>query len=547
VATDAPRWGDSVVRSTVRGHPTLVYEHRVRSVGAILREGRRWDGRDYIVHGERRVSFADIEAAVRRAVPVLAGRGVGSGDRVAIFAANCPEWAVAFFAALELGAIVVPCNGWWSQEEVAHACALTAPALVVADARRAERLPDGYHVMLVDELAAGSGTGLATDLGEAGTVPAGTDEGGPVEEDEDRPAVILFTSGTTGFSKGATLSHRSIVANVQNLLVISRRLPHQISDDHPASVTLTSLPLFHVGAIQLLLVPLVSGARLIFPEGKFDAGDFLRLIETERVNSWGAVPTMVERVLAHPDVATRDLTSLRSVVLGGSPVSTDLLERISTAFPNARRGVGQVYGLSESGGVISSGVAKDLVGHEGSAGRLVPVAEVRIDEPDAQGNGEILARSPAVMDGYWGLPDDPMLGPDGWLRTGDLGRLDDEGFLYVTGRKKDLIIRGGENIAPARIEACLLEHPSVHEAAVVGLPHREFGEEVGAIVSFAPGASTTAEELEAFIRPKLAHFELPAHWWLRAEELPKNDAGKIVKYRLKEEWAARLAESQAAS
>jgi long-chain acyl-CoA synthetase len=524
---EAPRWGDSVVRTKVRGNPILVYERRVHSVGAFLREGRRWHDREFIVQGRRRVTFGDHETAVRRAASLFAARGIGAGDRVAIFAANSPEWPIAFFGALELGAIAVPCNGWWSESEVAHACQLVSPALIVADVRRSGRLPARSQVLPVDELR--------------GAVESHSSYPSPPEPaiDENQPAVILFTSGTTGFPKGATLSHRSIIANVHSLLVVSRRLPHQLADDHPVSVTLTSLPLFHIGAIQLLLLPFVTGAKLVFPEGKFDAGEALRLIEVERVNVWGAVPTMVERVLAHPDLAARDVSSVRTVILGGSPVSTNLLERVSAGFPNATRGVGQVYGLSEAGGVLSTGVAKELTTHKGSAGRIVPVAEIRIDEPDAQGIGEILARSPAVMDGYWGQAGDPILGADGWLRTGDLGRVDDDGFLYVTGRKKDMIIRGGENIAPAHIEACLLEHPDVREAAVVGLPHRELGEEVGAIVSLAPGARTIAGDLEAFLRPKLAHFEVPARWWLRDDDLPKNESGKLLKYQLREEWASR--------
>jgi long-chain acyl-CoA synthetase len=481
------------------------------------------------------MTFFDHEAAVGRVTAHLAGLGIGVGDRVAILAANCPEWVVTFFATLELGAIAVPCNGWWSEEEVAHACTIAGPAVIVADAPRADRLPVGSRVVLMDDLRrSANGDGPTEGVPDAA-----------IAEDEDRPAVILFTSGTTGFAKGVTLSHRAVVANVQNLLVVSRRLPHQLLDDHPASVTLTGLPFFHIGAIQMLLRPFMSGARLVFPEGKFDAGEVLRLMETERVNSWAAVPTMVERVLAHPDLATRDVTSVRGIVLGGAPVSTELLERLSEAFPNAARGVGQVYGLSEAGGVISSGVAKDLANHRGSSGRVVPVAEVQIADPDDQGVGEILARSPAVMDGYWGDAEDPVLTPEGWLRTGDLGWIDDEGFLYVTGRKKDMIIRGGENIAPSRIESCLLECPGVREAAIVGLAHRELGEEVGAIVVLEASVKTSAEDLEAFVRPNLAHFEVPARWWLRSDELPKNDAGKILKYRLREEWAARLAAARA--
>lgn len=518
-----PRWGATVIRATVQGHPTLVYEDRPHSVGAFLEESLRWGEREFIVQGSRRVTFADHEAAVRRAAAEMAARGVRAGDRVGIFAPNSPEWPVAFFAALELGAIAVPCNGWWSQPEVAHACTLTRPALIVADVRRAEQLPTGTPFILTDELRGIADDGLPQDNPPAPSIT------------EDQPAVILFTSGTTGMPKGATLSHRSIIANVQSLLVMTRRLPHQLPDDHPVSVTLTSLPLFHIGAIQLLLLPYITGAKLVFPEGKFDAAEVLRLIEAERVNVWGAVPTMVERALAHPDLATRDVSSVRTVGLGGSVVSPRLLERAAAAFPNAVRGASQVYGLSEAGGVLASGAPKDLATHKGSVGRVVPVAEIRIDEPNSEGIGEILARTPALMDGYWGQPADPTITADGWLRTGDLGLLDADGFLYVTGRKKDLIIRGGENVAPAHIEACLLEHPDVREAAVVGLPHPDLGEQVGAVVSLVAGSSTTAEDLAAFLQPKLARFELPARWWLR-DELPKNDAGKVVKYRLRDDW-----------
>ena len=237
----------------------------------------------------------------------------------------------------------------------------------------------------------------------------------------------------------------------------------EIAADHRSSITLTNLPLFHIGAIQLLLLPFVVRRGAGVSGGSFDgtAGEVLGLIEAERVTTWSAVPTMVERVLVHPELHTRDTTSLRTVVMGGGVVPPGLLDRVAQAFPTASRGVGQSYGLSEAGGVLSTGVAKDLRerGPE-CVGRIVPVAEIEIDQPDVTGVGEILARSPAVMDEYWGVPDDPVaLAPDGWLHTGDLGRVDDDGFLYVTGRSKDMIIRGGENIAPAHIEACLLSHP----------------------------------------------------------------------------------------
>jgi long-chain acyl-CoA synthetase len=524
---DTVRWGERVVQGSVRGNPTLLYEPRVRSVGAILREGRRWADRDFIVQGERRVTFAEHERAVARLARQLAARGIGVGDRVALFAPNSPEWSATFFAVLEVGAIVVPCNSWWSADEVAHACTMTEPSVVIADERRAERLPSERPVVSLEEIS----TAFAAQGGEDDLDTASV----RVDEDENRAGIILFTSGTTGFPKGATLTHRSLVANVQSLLLMSGRLPHQIPDDLPPSVTFASLPLFHIGAIQVLLLSFVSGTRLVFPAARFDAGEVVDAIEQEGVTMWSAVPTMVERVLAHPELEHRDVSSLRTVVLGGAPVSANLLERVSQAFPNAKRNVGQAYGLSEAGGVLTTAIAKS--GRAGSAGRVVPVAEIRIDEPDEHGIGEIVARSPAVMDGYWGLPDDPILTSDGWLHSGDLGRLDDDGFLTVTGRLKDMIIRGGENIAPAHIETYLLEHPDVREVAVIGLPHPDLGEEVAAVVALAPDANVTTEELSAFVRGRLAHFEVPSRWWVHDGELPKNDTGKILKRTLREQWS----------
>jgi long-chain acyl-CoA synthetase len=530
---DRPGWGNTVIRTSMGSQPCLMYEHRPRSIGTILRESCRWRDRTFIVQGTRRLTFAEHESAVRSVAESLASRGVGPGQRVGLMAANCPEWPVAFFATMELGAIAVPLNSWWSESEVEHACHLVEPGIVVADAKRTQRLPTGTNVMPIEEFG---------ELVRAGA-QTGSDwhPARPGEEDENRSAVILFTSGTTGFPKGATLSHRSLIANLQNLLVVSGRLPHQIPDDHRPSVTLTNLPLFHIGAIQLVLLPFMVGAELVFPEGRFDPAEVLRLMEAERVTTWSAVPTMVERVLAHPDLAGRDLTSLRTVVMGGSTVPAGLLQRVADAFPSTSRRVGQSYGLSEAGGVLSTGVAKDLDGRPpGCVGRIVPVAEIRIHEPDQAGIGEIWARSPTRMDGYWGIPDDPILTAEGWLRTGDLGWQDDDGFLYVTGRSKDMIIRGGENIAPAHIEACLLQHPDVREAAVVGLPHAELGEEVGAIVSLIPGATAAAAELETFLDPQLAHFEVPARWWLRSDDLPKTDTGKIIKRKLRDEWLRQL-------
>ncbi|MBE7163194.1 MAG: acyl--CoA ligase, partial [Williamsia herbipolensis] len=358
------RWSEEVVRSTVRGHPSLVYAQRPPRITAVLNQARRWADRPFIVQGDRVVTFAEHDELVARVAARLHAEGVRRGDRVALFAANSPEWVATFFATVALDAIAVPCNGWWSAEEMAQACAQCDPTVVVCDERRAARVPSGRRIIATAELSGG-------ETVAAGVRPTGT-------ADEDDTAVVLFTAGTTDFPKGATLSHRALVANLQSLLFVSRKLPHQITDDNPASTALVGLPLFHIGAIQLILVPLMTGSRIVFLDGRFDPAVVLEQLATQRVTMFSGVPTMMERLLAHPDVERRDTSALRTVVLGGAPVDDGLLARIRAAFPNTTRGVGRTYGLTEAGGVVSTGVGRDIAERPGSSGRLAPVVEAEV-------------------------------------------------------------------------------------------------------------------------------------------------------------------------
>jgi long-chain acyl-CoA synthetase len=524
----ATQWGDTVTRGVIHGHSSLLYEARPDSVGAVLLESRRWAERPFIFHGDRVLTFADHEQVVRRVSARLRREGIGRGDRVGIYAANSPEWVSTFFGILEAGAIAVPCNGWWSSEEMEYACEVAQPSVVVADDRRTSQVPKSIRQI---------GFAALTEPGRADDDAATDAERGSELHNEDDPAVIFFTAGTTNFPKGATLSHRALIANLQSLLIVANKLPHQIPDDIRASVALVGLPLFHIGAIQLILVPLITGSQIVFLEGRFDGGEVLSLVETRGVTMFSGVPTMMERLLTHPDLATRNVTSLRTVVLGGSPVDDGLLARIATAFPSTSRGVGQTYGLTEAGGVVSTGVGGALREHAGSSGRLAPVVEVQIRHANEEGNGEIFIRSPAAMDGYWGVVGDTGVDADGWIRTGDIGHVDDDRYLYVTGRSKDMIIRGGENIAPARIEAVLRDHPAIAEVAVIGLPDDDVGELVAAVVRLSDGASASGEDLAAFAAPRLAHFELPARWIFRDGTLPTNDSGKVLKSALRSEYA----------
>jgi long-chain acyl-CoA synthetase len=531
-AVDDFTWGTEIARRE-GAPPFLSYSPRRGHVAELLLDAARWTDRTHLVQGPRRLSFADVFAAVDRAAAKFAEAGLRPGDRLLLLSPNSPEWVISLWAGLKLGAIVALGNGWWSGALVEHAVGLVQPRLVLADERRAALLPAGTDVVTVDELSAV--VNGSAPMNVPPTAPAGR---------EDDPAVIIFTAGTTGAPKPVVLAHRSVIANLHNLLVMSRRLPHQVDESRPAAVSLQSGPLFHIGGLQSLLLALLGGNTLVFLEGRFDPGQVLDLIERERITWWGAVPTMASRVLDHPSIEGRDLSSLRSVSMGGAPVQPALVARLREAFPNAGRGMSTIYGMTETGGTVAAASGKTMAEHPTTAGAALPVVELRIDSPDSAGDGEIVVRTPGQMIGYWTGSEDGGLGTDvdliddeGWVHTGDQGRLVDN-LLYVTGRIKDLIIRGGENIAPAHVESVLLRHPSVRNVAVLGLPDRDLGERVAAVVQMEPGASITEAELIEFAAPSLASYEMPAEWWLRTEELPMNDSGKTDKKVLRLDWPA---------
>jgi long-chain acyl-CoA synthetase len=520
-------WGTEIARRQDGAIPFLMYDPRRRHLAEFLEDVARWPGRTLVVQGDRRVSTEQFLGAVATLAAQLTNTGVRPGDRVLLLAPNSPEWMVTFWAAVAAGAVVVPGNGWWSAEEVAHAVALVGPELVVGDHDRLARLGPGPRRLLMSEVR--GVVERAAPRNRPPDVPSGH---------EDDPAVVVFTAGTSGLAKGAVLAHRSIIANLHNLLATSQRLPHTLPPDGQGQVSLHTFPLFHIGGIQVMCFSLLTGGTMVLLSDRFSSTTVLDLIERERVNLWGAVPTMATRVLEDPSLPDRDLSSLRSLSLGGAPVGAELVERLRVAFPNLNRGVSANYGMTEAGGSVASAAAAVMAEHPGTSGRPLPVVEVRIDRPDDDGVGEILVRSPGQMLGYWGEEDSEPIDHEGFLRTGDLGALRD-GLLSVVGRSKDVIIRGGENVAAAHVESVLRAQPAVAEAAVVGLPHPTWGEEVAAVIVVRAGQEIDVADLAAAAAGRLAYFEVPARWWVRPDALPVNAAGKVDKRTLVTQWMAR--------
>lgn len=515
-------WGREVEAEVVQGHTCRVYRHRPRFMAALLQDASRWKERTFVVEGARRLSFGSFESAVARVAAQLRERGIGHGDRVVLLAYNSLEWISAFWAVQALGGVAVLCNAWWSAQEAATALQEVKASLVVADMLPKRGLADRSDVVDMATVRAW------VDADTRVALPA------PPALAEDALAIIMFTSGTTGHPKGALMSHRGVIANLQNLLVLTGRLPDELPPDSPGTVSLLTVPLFHLAGLQVSISTLLTGGRLVLQEGRFDPGAILRLIEQERVRVWGSIPTMVSRVLEHPDLTRHDVSSLKSIPMGGAAIPPELRAKVQQSFSGVQKSVGSLYGCTEAGGILAAGNATDLRDRPGCVGKPLPVVELRIGNPDPQGVGEIQARTPAATLGVWG-ESETTTDPEGWVRTGDLGRLEG-GYLYLSGRSKDIIIRAGENIACAHVEQCLLQHPAVQEAAVVPLAHADLGEEVGAVIMLRGGHHATADELARHAAVHLAKFEVPSRWWLRREQLPTNATGKIAKGELKSNW-----------
>lgn len=525
-----------IAEEEVLGERMPVFRHRARSLRELLERSAAHGEKEYVVHGAQRISYAENLRRVAAVARALAERhGVEKGDRVAILAANCAEWVTAFWATVSLGGIVASLNGWWTADEIRFGVDDCEPRLLIGDRRRLARLEGRYPDVPTVEIESGFGALLEGEEASLPTLPLA----------EDDPAVILYTSGTTGRPKGALASHRGIVGFVQSatlgglesVMMDAPRAPaggERRAVDPPCA--LVTVPLFHLsGLYAMVVMHLAIGAKLVLRDGRFDPEDVLRLIERERVTTWSALGSMGPRVAAVPRLERFDLSSVQNVGFGGAPVSPAVQERVRKVFPNARANFGMGYGSSESVSAVATIRGVDYLEHPEAAGRIVPTHEIEIRDPSGQPlpegeEGEIYVRSPYVMLAYWRRPEatGEAIKAGRWLATGDIGRIED-GLLYVNSRARDLILRSAENVYPVEIEQRLEQHPAVQEAAVVGVDHEELGQEVKAIVVPVDGEKPEPEALARFCAETLAPFKVPSLWEIRGEPLPRNAAGKILK------------------
>jgi long-chain acyl-CoA synthetase len=536
----APGAPFELTEEEVLGARVQVFANRARSLRDVLLRGREFTDAEYLVFREgdrdRRYTFGEHEKLVASAAAALSDRfGVGPGDRVAILAANCPEWIVSFWATVSLGAICAGLNGWWTEDEIRHAVENSKPKLLIADRKRAARVTSDLDVpiLIVEDdfealLASYPGADLPTQ---------------PIAESD--PAIILYTSGTTGRAKGVVHTH----GNVTNMLMVSffhgARLmmadPKQAELPQLANSILVTSPLFHVSGLHCAAVTaMAGGAKTVWPMGRFDAKTTLELIEREKVTGWGFTATVFHRLVNHPKVHDYDLSSFRSVGGGGSPIPAPLIEKAHALFPQCSHTMGVGYGLTEGTALGTLNVGEELTDDPSSVGRPVPTVEVEIrDELGrsvAEGEeGEIHLRGPLVMREYWEDPEatKAAIKPGRWLNTGDVGRLQG-GKLYIASRKRDLILRGGENVYPFEIEQRLEAHPAIVEAAVIGVDHEEFGQEVKAVVVFEKGQEIAAEALGRWVADALAYYKVPSRWETRKLPLPRNAIGKVLKNALRD-------------
>jgi long-chain acyl-CoA synthetase len=536
-----------IVRIPIRGVDTLAYRNAPPNVRALWQSTRAFADREYLIYQDERLTYAEAHARVDAIAAWLTAQGVGRGDRVAIAMRNYPEWMLVYWACVCLGIAAVGMNAWWVGEEIDYALKDSDPKVIFCDPERLARLverPAGSvkaHIVAsrADDLPAGV-TPFAEVIATAGAMPQ-------VEIDPDDDACIFYTSGTTGFPKGAQLTHRGCISNLFSMMfsgqvsgLATARATGVAPDPAappPIPVALLTTPLFHVTANNCgAYACTAAGGKLVLMY-RWDPKVALELIERERVTAMSGVPVMSRELITHPDFAKHDLSSLVSLGGGGAQLPPDLVHKIDAAVATARPNTG--YGMTETCGIITAVSADFFVDKPASAGPAMPDFETMCVDDDGQpvpaGEiGELWVRGAQVIKGYINRPEATAESiTDGWLHTGDIARVDEDGFIFIVDRKKDMVLRGGENVYCAEVEAAFYRHEAVAEVCVFGVADERLGEEVAAAVVVRDGLSIDAETLRGHCAQIMARHKIPRYLWLLNEPLPRNANGKFLKRELR--------------
>ena len=528
----------------VRGITYTAFTSVPESLPDLFDLTRAYGPTEFLVYEDERHTFDDVYAAADGIAAALQQRyGVVKGDRVAIAMRNYPEWIMTYLGALSIGAVVVSMNAWWTADELDYALGDSTPKVLVADAERVDRTREStarHGVATVGVRLTGPAPD-GVDRWEDVVVPGATFDKVAIAADDD--ATILYTSGTTGHPKGAVSTHRAIIQALMGFgcksSIDGLRRPEEAAGRTGAPVFILIVPLFHVtGNVPVLLSSLASGLKLVIMH-KWDPERALQLIERERVTNFVGVPTQSWDLLEHPAFADYDTSSLTSVGGGGAPAPPQLVNRVAGSFATARPNIG--YGMTETNAYGPGNSGTDYETHPTSTGRATPIMQVSIRDPDGNEvpighRGEIWMKGPNLIRGYWNKPEATAeTFVDGWLRSGDLGRMDEDGFVYIEDRAKDMILRAGENVYSAEVEAAIYEHPGIYEAAVFGVPHERLGEEVAVALVPRPGYTIDPEELATFLAEHIAPFKIPTRVIAFDSPLPRNPAGKILKRDLRDQ------------
>ncbi|MEL6891091.1 MAG: class I adenylate-forming enzyme family protein [Actinomycetota bacterium] len=550
----------------VRGNPMRVFDQAPPTMRFVWELAALHGDKDYLVYEDERLTYAESDRIVKAlAQHLVEVHGVQRGDRVAIAMRNYSEWVLSYWAIVSVGAACVGMNAWWTSDEMAYGLADSRPKVMIADRERVERAvpildqlrhgEDGAPLHVIAVRYDGELPDDASRWDDVIDPQAAPDSLPAVDIDPDDDACIFYTSGTTGFPKGAQLTHRGSVHNLMDLAFMGAVsalaaakagvAPATVSEGEQPSQNafMAPTPLFHVTANNCLLHPAtLTGSKLVLTY-KWDPARALELIERERVTNFSGVPTMSREMLTHPDWETRDTSSLQGMGGGGAPLQPDLVDKIDKSLAGGAPSTG--YGLTETHGIVTANSGALYVSKPASCGRVVPVLDAKlVDElgqeitgPDAR--GELAVRGSVVIKGYLNRPEATAEAiVDGWFHTGDIATIDEDGFVFIVDRAKDMVLRGGENVYCSEVESAIYEHDAVAEAAVFGVPDDRLGEIVAAAIVLTPGAGLTQEELTQFLSAKLAKYKVPERVWFLDEQLPRNANGKFVKRELRDTLTA---------